>query len=193
VRGSSARMFLYRGGEKGFQLGNLLWRHPSKVAEVGKDPFAKVYVEEVQRLMQQYGPLIVPGRQRGWLVGPEDVAFVDWHLKRLMTNEMSERPRRARPCGRTASRRTRPQAPLPSLWAGCGRHFAKPFEYRGTKACTRAPSQTETKETAAALCRLSFVAAERSHHCLLATSNWQVLWKLGTGSSRLTQWNGAQT
>jgi hypothetical protein len=90
VRGSSARMF-YREGEKGFQLGNLLWRHPSKVAEMGKDPLAKVYVEEVQRLMQQYGPLIVPGRQRGWLVGPEDVAlFVDWHLERLITNEMSE-------------------------------------------------------------------------------------------------------
>jgi hypothetical protein len=89
VRGSSARMF-YREGEKGFQLGNLLWRHPSKVAEMGKDPLAKVYVEEVQRLMEQYGPLMVPGRQRGWLVGPEEVAFVDWHLERLMTNEMSE-------------------------------------------------------------------------------------------------------
>jgi hypothetical protein len=64
VRGSSARMF-YREGEKGFQLGNLLWRHPSKVAEMGKDTLAKVYVEEVQRLMEQYGPLMVPGRQRG--------------------------------------------------------------------------------------------------------------------------------
>ena len=89
VRGSSARMF-YRGGEKGFQLGNLLWRHPSKVAEIGKDCLARVYVEEVQALMQLYGPLMVPGRQRGWLVGPEEVAFVDWHLERLMTNEMSE-------------------------------------------------------------------------------------------------------
>jgi hypothetical protein len=44
----------YREVEKGFQLGNLLWRHPSKVAEMGKDPLAKVYVEEVQRLMQYY-------------------------------------------------------------------------------------------------------------------------------------------
>jgi hypothetical protein len=87
---------------------------------------------------------------------------------------------------RTASRRTSAAA---SGWGAVGT-LPNPLNTERTKACTRAPSQTET---AAALRRLSFVAAERSHHCLLATGNWQVLWKLGTGSSRLTQWNEAQT
>ena len=102
------------------------------------------------------------------------------------------RTRQARPCGRTRPRRT---ASRRTSAAASGRGavgtLPNPLNTERTKACTRAPSQTET---AAALRRLSFVhAAERSHHCLLATGNWQALWKLGTGSSRLTQWNEAQT
>jgi hypothetical protein len=146
VRGSSARMF-YREGEKGFQLGNLLWRHPSKVAEMGKDPLAKVYVEEVQRLMEQYGPLMVPGRQRGWLVGPEDVAFVDWHLERLITNEMSETSAAVWAHGIEEDKATSAAA----SGRGAVGTLPNPLNTERTKACTRAPSQTETKETAAAL------------------------------------------
>ena len=90
VHGTSTRA-AYGVSGMSFQLGNLLWRHPSPVKEMERDPLARVYMHEVQLVYDTHVRHMLINRPLATTPTVEEMAEgVSFHLEHLMANEMGQ-------------------------------------------------------------------------------------------------------